>query len=163
MDVGKTCGDQYRDARLAAARANESLSTYAGAAEALGVSAPETIGRWERDETTPSNLNVKRMAQVYGAPELMHNYCAMQCPIGIGRVQPILQRNLEQIAIRLFGESSNAETDVREVLLMAEDGKISADEIEEFRRIVARLGGLKNAIELLQIYAEKLDREANMP
>ena len=64
MKAGKTPGDQYREARMRAAAGNERLATQAGAAEALDVATPETIGRWERDEVIPSNLNVRRMAQL---------------------------------------------------------------------------------------------------
>ena len=52
MNVGKTYGEQLREARLKAAAYNEKLATQQGAAEALDVSSPETIGRWERDEVT---------------------------------------------------------------------------------------------------------------
>lgn len=153
--MGKTSGELYREARMKAASTNERLATYAGAAEELGVASAETIGRWERDETTPSNFNVRRMAQVYRAPELLQNYCATECPIGKGRVKPLSCSNFEQIAIRLFGASSDTEDDVKTLLMFAADGTIDDSEIKEFRRIIGKLGGLKQAIEVLQIFAEK--------
>lgn len=157
LNEGKSCGDMYREARLNAASHNERLGTHMGAAIELGVGSAETVGRWERDETTPSNINVKRMAQVYGAPELLHNYCAMQCPIGMGRVSPMIRRNFEQVAIQLYGATRDAGKDANALLMMAADGRIDENEAGEFIRIVHKLGGLKQAIDTLEIYAEKLE------
>ncbi|MDD3029826.1 MAG: hypothetical protein PHS57_06060 [Alphaproteobacteria bacterium] len=155
MTGSKTLGDQYREARLAAASSNEKLATHAGAAEVLEVGSPETIGRWERDETVPSNYNVRRMAQVYRAPELITNYCAEQCPLGKGRVPRAENRPLEQVAIRFFGATEDISEDAKTLLMIAANGSVDEHEIESFRKIVKRLGGLKAAIHALQIYTEK--------
>ena len=155
MSVGKTLGDQYREARMKAAAYNESLATQAGAAEALEVTSPETIGRWERDEVIPSNINVRRMAQLYQAPELMQNYCAMQCPIGCGRVAPYQDECFERTAIKLFNEAQDVGDLAKALLVIASDGKVNADEAREFQKVVKKLGSLKAVIDALQVYAEK--------
>ncbi len=153
----KTLGDQYREARLNAISSNEKLATHAGAAEVLEVNSPETVGRWERDETIPSNHNVRRMAQVYRAPELITNYCADQCPLGKGRVQRIANKPFEQVAIRVFNASEDIAEDAKTLLMIAADGTVDETEIERFTEIVKKLGGMRNAIHALQIYAEKHD------
>ena len=155
MAVGKTFGDQCREARIRAAAYNEKLATQAGAAELLDVGSPETIGRWERDEAVPSNINVRRMAQAYNAPELLQNYCAMQCPIGCGRVNPCSGVSLEQTAIRLFNEVDGFDSTVKSLLVIAADGEVSKEEADQFNRAIQKLGNLKSAITALQIYAEK--------
>lgn len=155
MSMGKTFGDQCREARMKASAYNEKLATQAGAAELLDVSSPETIGRWERDEVAPSNINVRRMAQLYNAPELLQNYCAMQCPIGCGRVTPCSNASLEQTAIRLFSEASGVDETVKTLLLVAADGEVTKEEARQFNDAVQKLGGLKAAITALQMYAEK--------
>ena len=155
MDVGKTFGDLCREARLNASASNARLATLAGAAEEMDISTPETIGRWERDETTPNNMNVRRMAPVYRAPELLQNYCAMMCPIGKGRVPQTACSSLEQLSVRLFCNSADVGEDIKTLLLFAADGTVDKSEMEEFQRIVTKLGGLKKAIGALQIFAEK--------
>lgn len=155
MKAGKTPGDQYREARMKAAASNEKLATQAGAAEALDVATPETIGRWERDEVIPSNLNVRRMAQLYRAPELIQNYCAMQCPLGCGRVTPYQDECIERTAIRLFNESRDMDDLAKALLVIASDGQVSDDEAKAFQSVVKKLGSLKTVIDALQVYAEK--------
>jgi len=157
LNVGKTFGDQCREARMKAAAYNEKLATQAGAAEMLDVGSPETIGRWERDEAAPSNINVRRMAQLYNAPELMQNYCAMQCPIGCGRVNPCSSLNLEQSAIRLFNASDGLDLTAKTLLLIAADGEVSKSEAEQFDEALRKLGDIKSAITAMQMYAEKLN------
>ena len=158
MNVGKTLGDQYREARMKAAAYNENLATQAGAAEALDVSSTETVGRWERGEVVPSNMNVRRMAELYNAPELMHNYCAMQCPLGCGRIAPYQDECLERTAIKLFNEAEDASSLAKALLVIASDGRVNEDEAKEFQQVVKRLGNLKTVIEALQVYAEKQGR-----
>lgn len=157
MNVGKTFGDQCREARMKAAAYNEKLATQAGAAELLDVGSPETIGRWERDEAAPSNMNVRRMAQLYNAPELLQNYCAMQCPIGCGRVNPCSGITLEQSTIRLFNEVDGIDATAKTLLLIAADGQVSKAEADQFNAAVQKLGDIKTAITALQMYAEKLN------
>ena len=155
MSVGKTFGDQCREARLKAAAYNETLATQAGAAELMDVSSPETIGRWERDEAVPSNINVRRMAQLYNAPELLNNYCAMQCPIGCGRLSPVQNEPFERTAIRLFNEAQGVGDIAKALLLIASDGRVRPDEVSAFQDVVKRLGNLREVIAALQMYAEK--------
>ena len=155
MPAGKTFGDQCREARMRASSYNERLATQAGAAELLDVGSPETIGRWERDEAAPSNINVRRMAQAYNAPELVNNYCAMVCPLGCGRVRPFSDESIEQSGIRLFAEADGMSDIARTLLLIAADGTVDKREAAQFREIVGKLGGLKAAISALQVYAEK--------
>lgn len=153
--MGKTFGEQLRESRLRAAAYNESLATQQGAAEAMDISSPETVGRWERDEVLPSNINVRRMAQLYNAPELMTNYCAMLCPIGCGRVAPVQDECFERTAIKLFNEAQGVGDIAKALLVIASDGHVNADEVTAFQESVKKLGSLKSVIDALQIYAEK--------
>jgi DNA-binding XRE family transcriptional regulator len=155
LNVGKTFGEQLREARLKASAYNEKLATQQGAAEALEVSSPETIGRWERDEVLPSNINARRMAQLYNAPELLTNYCAMICPIGCGRMSPVQDECFERTAIKLFNEAQGVGDVAKALLLIASDGKVRPDEVTAFQDVVKKLGSLKTVIDALQIYAEK--------
>ena len=155
MSVGKTFGDQCREARLKAAAYNETLATQAGAAELMDVSSPETIGRWERDEAVPSNINVRRMAQQYNAPELLNNYCAMQCPIGCGRFSQVQNEPFERTAIKLFNEAQGVSDVAKALLLIASDGRVRPDEVSAFQDVVKRLGSLQDVIAALQMYAER--------
>ena len=155
MKVGKTFGDQLREARLKHIPDNEKLGTQQGAAELLDVASPETIGRWERDEALPSNINVRRMAQVYNAPELMTNYCATICPIGCGRIAPVQDECFERTAIKLFNEAQGLGDIAKALLLIASDGRVRPDEVADFQDAVKKLGSLKTVIDALQLYAEK--------
>ena len=155
MQAGKSMGDRYRAARLEAAQGNQRLGTYAGAAEAIGVDSPDTVGRWERDESTPTNFNVKQMALVYGAPELMANYCALSCPIGQGQMKEVNLRPIEQLTLRLHNMSCDLDGDIRDLMLIAEDGLIAEDERDPFNAIIQRLDDMAHTIKTLQIHAKK--------
>jgi len=155
LNVGKTFGEQLREARLNAAAYNEKLATQQGAAEALEVSSPETIGRWERDEVLPSNINARRMAQLYNTPELLTSYCAMICPIGCGRVNPVQDECFERTAIKLFNEAQGVGDVAKALLQIASDGRVRPDEVTAFQNVAKKLGSLKAVIDALQIYAEK--------
>lgn len=155
MEDGKSLPEQYREARLKAIPTNEKLGTLDGAAEVLGVAQGNTVGMWERGECTPSNKYVIRMADVYNEPSLKANYCAMQCQIGMGSAKKVCNRSLEQMAIRLFGAAEEIATDVKALLIMAANGAVDDHEVEHFSEIVQKLGGIKNAIHALELYAEK--------
>ena len=103
----------------------------------------------------PSNINVRRMAQLYRAPELMQNYCATQCPLGCGRVTPVQDECFERTAIKLFNEAQDVGDLAKALLVIASDGKVNADEAREFQKVVKKLGSLKAVIDALQVYAEK--------
>lgn len=155
MDAVRTMGDQIRTARMKAAHSNERLATYAGAAEELDVGTPDTIGRWERDESTPTNFNVKRMALKYNAPELMANYCALSCPIGQGRMKEVHLSPVEQLALKLYNRHRGLTEDMHELMGMAEDGVIDGNERVRFDAILERLGEMAETIRIMTIFAEK--------
>ena len=155
MNKGISLGDALRNARIAAAKDNPNLSTLAGAAEALDVSAPETVGRWERDECTPNNHNVKRMAVLYGAPELLPFYCATSCPVGKGRVCQLSVRPVEQVALRLYNSSRDLTDDIASLMRIAEDGMIDDDERPRFDEAVKRISTLKTSIDELMLASER--------
>lgn len=154
MDARILMGNQYLDARIAAAKYNPSLSTQAGAAEALDVDTA-TLGRWERGETVPSNHKVRLMADVYNEPRLMHNYCAYACPIGCGRVRPLDDRPIERTAISLHKYARQMDALLDELLDILANGKVDPDELDDFYGIVGKFQAVGRRIDALSIYAER--------
>lgn len=147
-------GNKYLESRLNAAKYNPALSTQAGAAEALDVDV-QTVGRWERGATTPSNEAVREMSEVYRDLSLLQDYCAYACPIGCGMVHPSEKATLEQAAIGLFAQSRELEKTISALLLIAADGKIDESERDEFDRAMESLRGLKAKITSLErFYAQ---------
>ena len=153
-------GNQYLEARLEAAKYNERLATQAGAAEILDVDTA-TLGRWERGETVPSNHKVRRMAEAYNAPRLMHNYCAYACPIGCGRVAPLDARPIERTAMSLHKHARNMNELLDGLLDILANGRVDPDEAAEFRAIIDEFQAVNRRINALSLYAESREGVKN--
>lgn len=154
-------GNQYREARLNAAKYNERLSTLEGAAEALSdqdddsMLAPNTVGRWERGRSIPSNHKVVDMAWMYNAPHLLVNYCST-CPIGKDRISPVEEKPLGTLAIRLHNMGKIIEAYGDEFLQIAEDNVVDDDERPRFDEIVADIKRMGKVISEIELHALKL-------
>ena len=119
----------YFQCRILAAKNNVYLKSRESAAEYFGISV-SSLANYERGITVPPLDLIMMMADVYGAPQLKNLYCLEQCPLG--KQQPVSAeiKTLEAVTVGIIAklDEKDIEKMRRELLEIAEDGKISPDE-----------------------------------
>ena len=147
----------YFQCRILASKHNENLKSRESASEYLGISV-SSLANYERGITVPPMELVMMMSEVYNAPQLKNLYCLNQCPFG--KEQPISAelKTLEEVTVSIVAKLD--EKDVyemkRHLLRIAEDGKISPEEEEDFNEISMAMDKLAVAISELKLLRKKL-------
>ena len=151
----------YFRSRKSAAKYNDKLYSREGAAELLGISS-STLSDYELGltKTIPPDMVVK-MADLYNAPDLCNRYCNRECPIGsrlnISDEIPTLDRVVLKLVNVLDDDNLN---DIKKKLLsIAEDGKITKDELEVIDEIEKRLSKVSRSISELMLICKKAKGE----
>ena len=147
-DAAIASGNPWYEARKRAAIWNDRLSSRAGAAEMLHVS-EDVIDAVERN--TYKHMPVETavaMADVYHQPELLNHYCLHECPIGCHRSLSDEIVDIDRVTVKIL---KNMRLDVLEdfknkLLDIAEDGKISAEEVPHLVELNEYLKGLSKTI-----------------
>lgn len=156
----KACGNVWFEARIAAAKYNDQLSSRSGAAELLNLSEDAVksaeLGLYK---AMPVD-NAVLMADLYNAPELLNYYCLHECPIGKNRPISAEVVSIDRATIKLLRRlQSGVLTDLRDKLLeISEDGVISDDELPILQEIVDNLDGISRAASELKIIGQKAMR-----
>ncbi len=133
----KAADNMFCQARYAAAKFNERLSSREGAAEELGVDRTR-LARIELGSTIPYQEEVLLMADCYKAPELKGNYCREMCPLG-KNMPKIENEGLDRISLRMVS-SLRKINEAKETLLdITTDGIISDEEKPELEKIIKTL------------------------
>lgn len=150
----------YFQCRVLASKNNENFRSRESAAKYFGVSV-SSMANYERGITVPPLDLVMMMADEYHAPQLKNLYCLNQCPLGKG--QPISGevKTLEAVTVGIVAKLDDEEIEDmrRELLEIAEDGKVSPDEEEDFREVSQVLDKLAVSISELRLIKEKLLRK----
>jgi hypothetical protein len=100
--------------------------------------------------------DVIQMAEIYNKPELCNYFCTNECQIGkkyVPEVQTV--HDLPQITIELLSNLNSLNRDKDRIIDIAADGRISADEEEDFELFQQHLSDMSLAIETLKLWAEK--------
>lgn len=148
----------YFRCRKDAANYNEKLYSRENASELLGISV-STLSDYELGLTKiiPPDMVVK-MADLYNAPQLCANYCKNECPIGnrlniASDIQP-----LEMVALKLLKclDGNDIEGVKKQIIDIAEDGRIDDSEQSTLAEIQEYLGKLAQAISALSLICEKI-------
>lgn len=147
----------YFACRKRASIHNDRLCSRESAAELLGISS-STLANYELGITKAIPVDmVVMMSDLYNAPELKSLYCKRDCLIG--RMLPIATEidSLESITVRLLNGLDDGEIAAmkKKLLSIAEDGKISPEEVKELNTILARLNKISESISELRMLAEK--------
>ena len=134
--------------------------TQEQAAEALHVSL-ETVKAWEQGQRIPTNAAVMYMCEVYQTPWLALDHLRQTADMLQVLPSDIKLQGLPTAAIALYNRVmafANKYRRTEQLLAIAEDGTIDADEQELFAQIVADLDGIIGAA--LQIkYAEGIKND----
>lgn len=149
-------GNVYFEARLRAAARDYRYNSRESASDMIYVH-ERTLADYERGVTIPPPDVVIRMADMYGAPELLNHYCAHECPAGRGRVKPVQELTPPHIATRLRVAASDLSGILRDLDLISMDGQIQPEEMPTLMAATRELAALKMAIEELELMAAKLN------
>ncbi|MGB9813495.1 MAG: helix-turn-helix domain-containing protein [Thermovenabulum sp.] len=98
---------------------------------------------------------VLKAAEVYNEPLLCAKYCVESCPIGQVYATPVEIRDLASSVLSLLKEEADVHSIMHRLVDIAQDGEITEDEVEEFRRILQELIELEQKIETLKLWAIK--------
>lgn len=119
----------YQTARTSAGLTQER------AAELLDIS-PESVKAYEGGARVPPDALVRRMCEAYAAPELALEHASATDVLGVLDARP---KPLPLAAISLANRLRSASASLVDLLEIAEDGLIDADERPVFDAIVADL------------------------
>ena len=163
-DAAKSIGNPWRDARLRAARWNEKLNSREGVEEELSISV-DSIRRIETgiNKVMPVEHAVL-LADLYNAPELLNYYCLNECPIGCRRPLSDELLNIDRVTVKLLkGLRVDKLEELKEKLIdIAEDGKVTKEEISDLQGIVDYLNGVSKTVSEIEVIATKAIKEAEM-
>ena len=155
----KSSENRYFTARKQAALYNDKLNSREYAAELIGCSV-STLSDYELGLTkiVPPD-RVCKMADLYNAPELRNQYCASECPIG-RYLSPVTNIGaLETVTLKLIHKLRPAmiESLKADLIQIAQDGKIDAEEKPIFDDCLLALTELKQTIDELTLLASKIE------
>lgn len=140
--------------RKDAAKTNDKINSREGASELLGCSV-SSLSDYELDNTRPPVDMVRRMADLYNAPELMHWYCQNECPIG-GCIMPAIEvSEFDRAALKLLAAFSGDEHMEAALLSVASDGKINDYDLPQIKEVLSFLDRAVAAAIELKICVEK--------
>ena len=126
------------------------------ASELLESITPERIERIENERALPHPEEVLIMAQKYGQPGLCNHYCANQCSIGQQYVPEIRIKDLSQIVLEMLASLNAMNRQKERLIEITADGRIDADEVEDFIRIQEELERISVTVETLQLWSEQM-------
>ena len=122
----------YKNARKVAGLTQERW------AEAVGV-CPDTIRGYESGEVIPPDETVKIMAEISGLTPLCYWHICNKSALASDTLPEVEQLPLPQAVLQLLCAMDEFQRTDDAIIALAADGKITADEAEDWRDIVARL------------------------
>lgn len=126
------------------------------ASELLETIEPGKLERIESEKTLPSPEDVMIMADKYGEPNIRNYYCAKQCPMGQLYVPRIKFIDLEKTVLKLVASLNSMHAKQDKLIEIAEDGRITDDEMMDFISIQKDLEKVSLAVSALEVWTEKM-------
>ncbi|MBQ3427430.1 MAG: helix-turn-helix domain-containing protein [Clostridia bacterium] len=150
----KAADNMYCQCRLAASKYNDKLKSREGAAEMLGLSS-STLASYELGLTKVVPVeSIMLMAELYGAPELKRWYCNNMCPLG-EELPPVEIADLDRLTVKLLSVLKCTAQIKEDMLNIAADGVVSADEQPKMESVLAALKDIVAVSSSLMLWAEK--------
>ena len=101
--------------------------------------------------------DVVAMAQRYNKPELRNYYCCNECEIGkLDAPEVAFDGGIHEILVNMAVVLQRVNQNKIRLMEILEDGKLSADEQEDFDSIYAELEQVSATVEALQLWCEKM-------
>ena len=144
----------------------ENKTVYQKKREALGLSRekaselletipPERIERIESGKFTAYPEEVLAMAEKYQAPNLCNHYCAHECEIGKRYVPEVSIKDISQIVLEMLASLNSVKKRQERLIEITVDGRIEANEVEDFIEIQEELEKVSITVEALQLWSEQ--------
>lgn len=126
------------------------------ASEFLETIMPERIEKIESGKSLPRPDEVITMAEKYKRPSLCNYYCSNQCPIGQQYVPEVKIKELSSIVLEMLASLNSVNKKKDRLIEITADGKIDADEIDDFIYIQQELERISITVEAMQLWAERM-------
>ena len=126
--------------------------TRSQASEAMGYISESRIDKIENDRTNVHPDDVVAMAAAYKKPQLCNYYCTHECSIGKNNVTELQLSNLPELSLGILNSLNALNTQKDRLMEIAEDGKISEDEIADFTAIQKNLNKISATVESLKLW-----------
>ena len=126
------------------------------ASELLETIMPERIEKIESGKSLPRPDEVITMAEKYKRPSLCNYYCSNQCPIGQQYVPEVKIKELSSIVLEMLASLNSINKKKDRLIEITADGKIDADEIDDFIYIQQELERISITVEAMQLWAERM-------
>jgi transcriptional regulator with XRE-family HTH domain len=150
----KAAGNVYCEARYAAAKFNDKLSSREGAAELSGIDRTR-LARIELGNLTPYPEEVQLLADLYNAPELENWHCSNGCPIGSSSIPQVEIKELDRIALEIYAAVKDIAGAKDTIMDVALDGVISDGERAPLENALAVLDKVNEKTIALKLYIQK--------
>lgn len=129
--------------------------TRAQASELMEYVSESRIEKIENEKVVIHPEDVVAMADAYKKPNLCNYYCSNECRIGQNYIPEIKLSSLSEISLGILASLNDLSKKKERLIEIAEDGKISEDELSDFIAIKDKLDKLSNTIDSLKLWMEQ--------
>ena len=124
------------------------------ASEKMEFISSDRIEKIENERSLPYPNEVLAMADAYKNPSLYNYFCSHDCPIGQKYVPEIQKKELSQITLEMLASLNMLVKEKERLIEITVDGKISADEMEDFNKIREQLSQMSMIIDSLKLWVD---------
>lgn len=123
----------------------------------------DRIEKIESGRSLPHPDEILAMSECYHTPELCNYYCSHECPIGKIYVSEVRLKDLSQITLEVIASLNTLENEKNRLIEITVDGRISDDELSDFRSIQKKLSQISDSVSSLQLWVNKAVAEGRIP
>lgn len=142
----KNAGNLYLIARIRTGIKNRTI-----AAGRLYID-ESTLERYESGKSIPAPERVLEMEDVYGDKTLAYRHCTEVCPLGVKR-DKLEDTDLALAALALIDEHNSLGEQIKHLVRVVADGKITEDEWDVYQTVERRMLRLRQKITTLHLCA----------
>jgi len=124
------------------------------AAELLECISADRIEKIENEKTIPHPDEILTMAKAYKKPALTNYYCSNICSIGQKYVPEVKTTELSQIVLEMLATLNSIDRQRNRLIDITADGKITSDELEDFKNIQETLENVSLTVDSLKLWVE---------
>lgn len=124
------------------------------ASEQMVFISDDRIEKIESEKLLAHPDDVLAMAECYKKPYLTNYYCSNECPIGQKYVPELKEKDLSQITLETVNAINQLEKEKGRLIEIAVDGKITEDEMKDFKRIRDELDSIMCSVQTLRLWIE---------
>lgn len=132
------------------------------ASELLEYISADRIEKIESEKSLPHPDEVLEMSKCYKNPQLCNYFCSNQCAIGQEYVPEVQMKDLSQIVLETLANLNSLEKGKNRLIEITVDGKISEDEINDFKKIQGDLEQISMSVDALKLWVNKAIIDGNI-